>query len=263
MFRNRKHLLLLITCLLLALFVLAPAWAMWQAMRQERMNQGLIAAIKRNDAKAVLTLLTAGADANVRDGSDNPISLWKWLLNHLRHKHPDGTTASTALFLAAHTEHEDVAIVDALLRHRADPNAKTDGCTPLGPAQGNDRPDMMRLLFRYGADANAKNRDDGHTQLMWAAAFRGTDEIALFLDYGADVNAQDEEGWTALMCAAERGWIDNVKFLLDRHADINRRDRQNLTVLSRVKARPVTPNHTTEEEWQEIIKLLQRYGAKE
>jgi hypothetical protein len=62
--RRRTTLLaLMITFLLIAL----PGWSVWRAVRQERMNQALIAAIRRNDTRAVLSLLFDGADANARD----------------------------------------------------------------------------------------------------------------------------------------------------------------------------------------------------
>jgi hypothetical protein len=52
-------------------------------------------------------------------------------------------------------------------------------------------------LLKHGADINLRS-SDGRTPLMWAA-FRNNVKMAEFLmDNGADVTAEDNQGWSAL-----------------------------------------------------------------
>ena len=67
---HRKR-FLLSTFFLLLLLVGVPAWLTYRAVRQERLNRALIAAIKHNDTKDVLTLLQEGADPNLCLGTLN------------------------------------------------------------------------------------------------------------------------------------------------------------------------------------------------
>ncbi|CAM6000394.1 unnamed protein product [Sphagnum balticum] len=51
------------------------------------------------------------------------------------------------------------------------------------------------------------------------------------LKSGAEINAQDAEGWTALMEAADRGFIDLLDHLIAQGADLNIRSKQGKTAL--------------------------------
>jgi len=46
-------------------------------------------------------------------------------------------------------------------------------------------------------------------------------EVKRLIESGADVNAQDNEGWTALMWASEAGYIKVAKLLIEEGADVN------------------------------------------
>ncbi|MCK4319689.1 ankyrin repeat domain-containing protein [Candidatus Micrarchaeota archaeon] len=48
---------------------------------------------------------------------------------------------------------------------------------------------------------------------------------------GADVNAEDKDGWTALMWAAKKGYAETVKLLIEKEADVNAKDSYNTTTL--------------------------------
>lgn len=59
------------------------------------------------------------------------------------------------------------------------------------------------------------------------------DMVSVLLDQGADVNAQDREGWTALHFAAQDYQVDIAKQLLDRGARIDAVDSHGNTALWR------------------------------
>ncbi len=95
--------------------------------------------------------------------------------------------------------------------------------TPLIQAsrQGNMR--LVRLFIEHGADVNAQDgRKGGMTPLMYAA-MGGHGEIAAYLlAKGADVNRYSySNSMTALMIASDYGQINIVKILLDAGANVN------------------------------------------
>lgn len=66
------------------------------------------------------------------------------------------------------------------------------------------------------------------------AAFLGHDRcVAVLLDAGADINAQDEVGRTALMEACVAFKKDVIRHLIERGADVNLCDNNGCTALMR------------------------------
>ncbi|EJT71108.1 hypothetical protein GGTG_10368 [Gaeumannomyces tritici R3-111a-1] len=61
----------------------------------------------------------------------------------------------------------------------------------------------------------------GQTPLSWAAQKGKLSIVKVFVDRGADVNAQEKDGWTALMLASRSGHEAVARLLIDRGADIN------------------------------------------
>ena len=72
---------------------------------------------------------------------------------------------------------------------------------------------------------------DGTTRLMAASHAGDLIEIALLLDYGADIEARDARGYTPLMYAANAGQDESVRLLVERGADANAADEQKSTPL--------------------------------
>ncbi len=104
-------------------------------------------------------------------------------------------------------------------------NASAPAEQPLIKAIAEGRLDDARNLIARGADVNAAN-PDGKTALMQAAEGSGylpnnASAVALLLDKGANVNAQDHRGWTALYRAIAEGKQDAVRILLAHKADPN------------------------------------------
>jgi len=119
------------------------------------------------------------------------------------------------------------------------------GATPLfRSARGADIP-AMKLLLDHGALVDLPQENDV-TPLIVAAGyrasaidtrgrFRNEEEsyaaTSLLLEYGADVNAQEDFGQTAIFGAATNGWNTVVQLLAENGADLSIEDANGNTVL--------------------------------
>src|SRR5581483_11742503 len=111
-----------------------------------------------------------------------------------------------------------------------------DGATPfLRAAQSGDVA-LMNLLLEHGADPKIKT-SNGDTALMVAAGIgwvegvtfewseaENVEAVKMCLDLGIDPNAVDLDGRTALHGAAHKGRNDVVKLLVDHGAKLNAGD---------------------------------------
>ena len=128
----------------------------------------------------------------------------------------------TAYPLEGALQHPKIAGI--LLDAGAVPQGRTPS-HPLGTfcqALRSGDPGVVRLLFETGAKV-PPGEWVGRTALH-CAAWSSTDrseEIALLLRAGADVNVRDEAGRTPLYYAAIGACPENVKALLDSGADVN------------------------------------------
>ncbi len=82
----------------------------------------------------------------------------------------------------------------------------------------------LQMLIEHGMNVNENCSADMNHSLLIEAAFRGCDEaVELLLKSGADINAQDPDGYTALMHAY--GKPEKVKLLLVRNPDLSIRNK--------------------------------------
>lgn len=160
-------------------------------------------------------------------------------------------------------------IIEAMLRHGADPMALTNAeLTPLHQAaawNADHGPAVMALLLDHGANLEAKS-ESGTSPLLyaaWLSPFPGNIEFLLdrgadlrsktvldstalhlaaiqnpspkvtqlLLDSGASLTAKDHEGQTPIHYAAAANRIEIVSLLLNAGADINARDQFGWTPL--------------------------------
>ena len=77
---------------------------------------------------------------------------------------------------------------------------------------------MVETLAAAGADLNAQD-NDGWTALMWASWSGLKDVASKLIEKGADLKIVDKKGNSALLIAAQAGRTDIVKTLLDKGAD--------------------------------------------
>jgi uncharacterized protein len=177
----------------------------------------LLQAAADGDSDAVAVALRAGADIEVRDGSDR-----------------------TPLLLAAAADHVDAARV--LLYLGADPDA-VDGRhdTPWLVTGVTGSVEMAELLLVADPDLTAVNRFGG-TSLIPASERGHVDYVRRVVRTEIDVNHVNNLGWTALLEAVMLGegtepWQEIVETLLDNGADPAIADYDGVTPLEHARSR--------------------------
>ncbi len=116
-------------------------------------------------------------------------------------------------------------------------------CVPALVCHASDEPELssairqknivrVRLLLSEGSGVNDRDEGAQQTPLMRAAQMGDLSIARTLIAYGADVNAQDDEGHTALMFAAEKGSTGMVDALLRAGAKGGLRDRAGETALT-------------------------------
>lgn len=137
-------------------FGLALALLAGPALTEETLEQRLWEAARQNDVALARELLEAGAqpDAAFRDGA-------------------------TALLYAAQRGHAEV--VDLLLRHGADPDARAIMNQVTASHFAIRHPAVLRLLVRHGADVNVHDLQTGLTPVALATARDCLECLQIFL----------------------------------------------------------------------------------
>lgn len=194
-------------------------------------------AIHHGPAALVTTMLKLGSDPNVDDG--------------------DGFSPLIAALTGGSAQADVAELVEALIAHGADVDQRgVNGYAPLHIAAAQGDLAMVDLLMSHGADPNViTNIDDmetpvevasaaGHADVVerlrpltvrldWEAAARAGDVAAIdrLLAGGQDVDATDGYSQTALMRASHAGRIEVVELLIARGADLDRSAKFGLTAL--------------------------------
>lgn len=102
------------------------------------------------------------------------------------------------LYIAAGHVDDNDALVELLLKEgKADPNACSEhGETALQEAACNDNPNVIRMLYAYGADMD-KQTQFGDTALHFAASRGHLGALDALIDCQADTEIPNNEGKTA------------------------------------------------------------------
>ena len=86
--------------------------------------------------------------------------------------------------------------------------------------RGND--ETLKVLLEAGANTEARLlRENGYYTALQVACMHGREEcVRLLIKHGADINAQNKDGWTPLREACFRGHFEATELLLKAGADM-------------------------------------------
>lgn len=219
----------------------------------------LWAAVSLNQLAMVQLLLKYKADPNSFQIDHTPVifravdktNILQELLNAGANPNVTENNGRTPLSLAAE-EHLPEAVT-ILLAAKADPNGGTYG-TPLTAAVHARDPVAVKLLLQAGADPDAKDsfdRSSTSPALIFNALY-DTNVLEAMLDFHANPNVWNSDGWTPLMVIVSGNPIKapTVAVLLKHGADPN---------LSRKGFKPL---HVAAYRLDlECVRLLLGYGA--
>ena len=196
-------------------------------------------------------LLEHGVDVHARDKRhDTPLhvaafngrlNITRVLLDYGANPDAGGEWGETMLHLVSRGEYDSqghgLGIAQLFLEHGVDIHAQDiHHNTALHSAGFSGRLKIVQILLEHGADVKSKNKL-GKTPLHAVSRGKnGSQELGvgaawLFLEYGVDIDAQDNYHDTALHLAAFRGWLEIVKLLLDHSAKTTAENEQGETPL--------------------------------
>lgn len=197
----------------------------------------LILAIKRENIKAIRTLIAAGAGVNIIARS-SPITVAAErdnleIINILLENKADvnqNIAGTTALHRAS--AQGNVATVEALIAAGAAVNATNQlhKQTPLFDCITTASPEVVKILLKHKADVNHKDMD-GNTALHYAAADGLTSIVHFLITAGASVEAINNEQQTPLIMAVENTHLNAIKLLLQNNANVVHKDKTGKTAL--------------------------------
>jgi ankyrin repeat protein len=176
----------------------------------------LHAAVLRNDADLVKSLLAHGANPNIQITKGTPVTRegQDFIL-------PAGLVGATPFFLAAKLV--EVDIMRLLASAGADPSLRLkNGTTPLMAASGIG---WKNGYLRRGATTPAGTAPPPDDD-------QALDAVKLLLDLGTDVNEVNQSGDTALHGAAASGYSEVIQLLVDRGAKLEAKNRLGQTPLA-------------------------------
>lgn len=222
---------------------------------------------------AVEALYQAGADVNaVGTGGNTPLhraalldsSTSVTLLRHYGanslHRNSRGRTALRAAVWAGSFVGEQT--IRALLEGYTDSvdAFEDEGYPLLYVAARNGYYSTVKLLLEFGADPNGRIADPSCTLLHFAASIfeqaYGEQIIGHLIERGADINAQDSQGYSPLHSAVHSNHLEAVEFLIRKKADVHARDHFGQIPLH------CAAIHSGREEAARMVATLLKAGSK-
>jgi ankyrin repeat protein len=210
----------------------------------------LLVATVRGQIDLALFLLNQGADPNVGDAGFTPLH---WAVATWENGAANPIYGYEDPMSGIPDRQAKLQLVNALLAHGADPNARmtkrppvgggyTDvaGATPFLLASSIDDVEMMRILLAAGADpklvtstnttpimaATGLNHLVGESAVIEAQAL---ETVKYLLDLGLDPKGATTFGENALFGPAYRGWNTLLAQLIDLGVDVNAVSKAGLT----------------------------------
>lgn len=209
--------------------------------QNNRHTSALSMAIKRFNIKAALYLIEKGADVNIRDGIDTPLSLTHKALSQVIDKHLSQDLRNLETLLMSKGAHVNTA----------DDNLRWSPLM-LSSSHYQDEKNIkhLRLLIKLGAKIDQVDKNK-RTSLMIASSLGRIEAVELLIKHGSNLNAFDKFGWTALMLAIYYNQKEIVKLLLENGAKVNISTKKGLSAIK----------VAIDNERSSLLPLLKMYGA--
>lgn len=209
--------------------------------RNNRQVSALTMAIKRFNIKAAALLINKGADVNIRDGADTPLTLVHKALSQVNDKELQQKLRDLETLLlskGAHVNSVDEKLLWSPLM--------------LTSSHYHDKrsEEHLKLLIKLGAKVDQKDKNK-RTALMIASSLGRTEALESLIKYGANMNLSDKFGWTALMLAVYYNQKEIVKLLLENGCDVNFSTKKGLSALK----------VAIDNDRAALIPILKDYGA--
>ena len=118
-----------------------------------------------------------------------------------------------------------------------------------------------------GADIHAKGNGNYGSSILHSVTMPMPARVCkMLIQFGADINAQNQCGQTPLICAASVGNYECAKILIEHGADIHVKNISEKTALQEAEKRMRTGayahHHEAREGCEKIAALLREHGAK-
>jgi ankyrin repeat protein len=110
------------------------------------------------------------------------------------------------------SENRSVTEIQKIINSGANVNAINDiGFTPLHIAVVYDRPEIVKLLLKNGANIDAVTKNKENTSLHLAITMNNSNMVRILIQKGADVTLKTADGTTPLQLALEKGNRDIIQ----------------------------------------------------
>ena len=209
--------------------------------RNNRQVSALSMAIKRFNINAATLLINKGADVNIRDGVETPLSLVHKAILQVHDKDIQEQLRDLETLLISRGAH--VNSVDEKLLWSP---------LMLTASHYHDKrsEEHLKLLIKLGAKIDQIDKNK-RTALMIASSLGRTEALESLIKYGAQMNLSDKFGWTALMLAIYYNQKEIVKLLLENGCDVNFSTKKGLSALK----------VAIDNDRAALIPILKDYGA--
>lgn len=196
-------------------------------------------ATQLNDVETVNILLDHRADPNKYDDYHNVTALHlacergyaevaEALLKHGAESNECARSLPPIVYAVAHKRAQ---CVEALLRHKANPNSEdARGNSLLHTAVNNSDAPVVKLLISFGANIMAKSRDS-ETLICISAMLGDFETMQVLIEAGCDVNGHRVEEPPAIIASVIQGNVECIEALLSSGADVNTCDKRTQTAL--------------------------------
>ena len=116
---------------------------------------------------------------------------------------PNNSIAINDAIMKSGDKQESMKILELLIKHKANVNPDVKFDTPVIKAILHQRPDMLAVLLKNGADPNKAGKDS-KSPLHYAVENRDIESVKLLKANGATVNVKNSEGQTPLEYASSK-----------------------------------------------------------